>query len=186
MNYYLALYPIYKRATKKMCLDCQNFIEKGTKILDLGCGAGIAAKDFQDFFQAKVIGVDVKDQRIFHIPFEIIDGKNLPFPDKSFDTVLISYVLHHAEDPNALLMEAKRVCRDKIVIFEDLPEGFISGIICKIHGIFFDKIFGNPSKTSFKKEEDWRRIFNELELNIIFKKRRHNFPVKKELFILGV
>jgi len=185
MNYYRAFYPIYKRATKKMCLECENFIERGAKILDLGCGAGIVAKAFQDFFQAEVIGVDIKDQRVLQIPFRIINGRDLPFPTKSFDAVLIGYVLHHAKDPNALLIEAKRVCRDKIVIFEDLPEGLLSEISCKIHGFSFDKFFGNPSKTSFKKEKDWEKNFNELGLNLIFKKRKHNFPVKKELFILG-
>jgi len=169
-----------------MCLDCQSFIEKGEKILDIGCGAGIVAKAFQDFFQTEVIGVDIKDRRVLQIPFKIINGRNLPFPAKSFDVVLIGYVLHHAKDPSALLTEAKRVCRDKIVIFEDLPEGFLSEIICKIHGISFDNFFGNPSKTSFKKEKDWEKNFSELGLDIIFKKRRHNFPVKKELFILGV
>ncbi len=169
-----------------MCLDCQDFIEKGEKILDLGCGSGIVAKAFQDFFQADVIGVDIKDQRIFYIPFEITNGKSLPFPEKYFDTVLINFVLHHTENPSALLREAKRVSRDKIIIFEDLPEGFLSKIICKIHGISFNKIFGNSSKTSFKKEKDWGKIFNELGLNIIFKQRRYNFPVKKELFVLGV
>jgi len=128
--------------------------------------------------------VDIKDNRIYPIPFELIDGRKLPFPEKSFDVVLINYVLHHSEDPILLLKEAKRVARDKIVIYEDLPEGFLSRIICKIHGISFDKIFRNQSQTSFKLEEEWGKIFREIRLNNIFKKRINNFPVKKELFIL--
>jgi len=171
---------------KRMCLDCQDFIKKGERILDLGCGSGIVAKNFQDFFQAEVIGADIKDQRVFDVPFKIINGRDLPFPEKSFDTVLISYVLHHVKDPKKLLTEAKRVCRNKIIIFEDLPKDFLSEIICNIHGVSFDGIFKNPSKTSFKKEECWEKIFNELGLNIIFKKRIKNFPPKKGLFVLGV
>lgn len=170
---------------EKMCLDCQLFIEKGEKILDLGCGSAIVAKSFQDFFQAEVTGVDIKDQRVFHVPFKIINGKDLPFPDKFFDTVLISYVLHHTENPEMLLTEAKRICRKRIIVFEDLPEGFLSEIICNAHGVSFDKAFENPSKTSFKKEGDWEKIFNKLGLSVIFKKRINNFPPKKQLFILG-
>ena len=62
-----------------MCRQCENFIERKAKILDLGCGSGIVGKTFQDFFQAELTGVDIKDQRAVKIPFQIVDGKNLPF-----------------------------------------------------------------------------------------------------------
>jgi len=183
--YYRVFSKVYQRAAQKMCLDCQNFIPKGGKILDLGCGSGIVAKAFKDFFQAEVMGVDIVDKRIVNIPFQMINGRNLPFPGNSFDAVLISYVLHHSQNPTSLLTEAKRVSK-KIIIYEDLPEGFLSKIYCKVHQFSFDKLFGNPSKTSFKTEKDWEKIFKELGLKIIFKKKINNFPVKKELFVLGV
>jgi len=184
--YYRIFSKIYERAAKKMCLDCQGFIKKGSKILDWGCGTAIVGKTFQDFFQAELFGVDVQDVRTVKIPFKITDGKSLSFPENSFDVVLINYVLHHSEDPVSVLKEAKRVARDKIVIYEDLPEDILSKLICQLHGISFDIFFGNPTKTSFKSESDWEKIFKETGLNIIFKKRVNNFPVKKELFILRV
>ena len=183
-EFYQIFSKIYEKAAKKMCLACQGFIKKGSKILDLGCGSGIVGKTFQEFFQAEIIGVDIRDYRIANIPLQIFNGKNLPFPERSFDVILINFVLHHVDDPIILLKEAKRVTRDKIIIFEDLSEGFLSKLICKIHGSSFDRFFGNPTKTSFKSEKEWEEIFKELGLNIIFKQRRHNFPIKKELFIL--
>ena len=221
--YYRIFSKIYEAAARKMCLDCEGFIRKGSKILDLGCGSGIIGKTFQEIFQADLIGVDIDDKRISAIPFQLIDGENLPFPENSFDVALINYVLHHSRDPIALLNEAKRVAKDKIVICEDLPEDILSKLICQLHGISFDNFFGNPTKTSFKtelpkeakvkkrvklssplhpslrlgqvkmrtkfsfaSEREWEKIFKELRLNIIFKKRVNNFPVKKELFILRV
>jgi len=183
--YYRVFSKIYERAAQKMCLECQDFIEKGSKILDLGCGPGIVGKTLQDFFQTEVIGVDIKDKRIFPIPFEIIDGYQLPFPENSFDVVFISYVLHHSSNPLSLLKEAKRVSDKKIIIYEDLPEGFLSKLICWLHNLTFNRFFQHQNTLPFfKSEKEWEKIFQEIGLNIFFKKRINNFPIKKELFIL--
>jgi len=176
---------IYERAAEKMCLDCQDFIPKGAKILDLGCGTGVVGKKFQDFFQGKVFGVDVEDRRTEKIPFQIIDGLNLPFPERSFGAVLIAYVLHHSQDPIYLLREVKRISGGKIIIFEDLPEDILSKIVCRFHGKNWGRILKNQNPLSFKTEKEWEKIFEALGFKILFKKRRRNFLVKKELFILG-
>ncbi len=186
MNCYCFFSKFYRRAAGKMCLECRQFIKEGSKILDLGCGSGIVGKQFQDFFKAELFGIDIIDRRAVKIPFQIYDGVNLPFPEKSFDIVMINYVLHHVGDLIPLLKEVKRVAKDKVIIFEDLPEGFLSKIICKLHGKSYSKFFQNPDKTSFKPEGEWEKIFKEIGFDIIFKKRQSNFPVKKELFVLGV
>lgn len=187
MIYYRLFSKIYKRTARKMCRDCENFIEKGSKILDLGCGSGITAKVFQDFFQADLVGVDIIDIRVEEIPFQFIDGVTLPFTDNSFDTVLINYVLHHTTDPISLLQEAKRVTKKNIIIYEDLPEGFLSKFICKIHGISFNYFFQkNNNKGHFREEQKWKDVFNNLGLKLIFEKRISCFlkPIKNKLFIL--
>jgi len=186
MNYYRIFSKIYEMGTKQMCRDCRDFIEKGSKILDLGCGSGIATKEFGDFFEAKIMGVDIRDNRIVDIPFQIIDGKNLPFSDDSFDVTLINYVLHHSQNPERLLREAKRVSRE-IIIFEDLPEGTFSKLRCKLHQITF---FGGERKNfHFKTKKEWQDLFDKLGLRIIAQKRVFTKldwlnPVKRILFVL--
>jgi ubiquinone/menaquinone biosynthesis C-methylase UbiE len=177
---------IYKIAAKGMCYDCRDFIREGSKILDLGCGSAIIAKTFRDFFKADVLGVDIADRRIFPIRFKLIDGENLPFVANNFDTVLITYVLHHSQKPIQLLKEAKRVVKDKIIIYEDLPEGDVSEFFCKIHGGLFDIFFQKEIKSTFKTEKEWLRIFQELNLKLIFQKKVSSRfdPVKKKLFVL--
>ena len=187
MIYYKFFSKIYKIGAKQMCQDCQDFIERGSNILDLGCGSGIVAKEFEKFFQAKVVGADIKDNRLVKIPFfKIKDNEELPFKDNSFDVVLISYVLHHSQNPEKILKEAKRVGK-KIIIFEDSPEGVLSKLRCKLHQITF---FGGSRKNfNFKKMKEWEKIFEKLKLKIIAKKRvftKFNWldPVKRILFVL--
>ena len=186
--WYRAFSKIYKEAAENMVADCKDFIEKGSQILDLGCGSAIIAKAFESFFDAKITGVDIVDRRVFPIPFEIIDGKHLPFKDNSFDIVFIAYVLHHSIEPIELLKEARRVTRDKIIIYEDLKEGILSQLFCKIHAVSFDAMFNkNKRKTvSFKSEKQWLDVFRNLDFELVFKKRVSLFlnPIDKKLFVL--
>jgi len=202
MSFHQIFAGLYEKAGRKMCRDCKNFIGKGAKILDLGCGSGIVGKTFQDFFQAELMGADIKDQRVVKIPFQIIDGRNTPFKDGSFDVVLINYVLHHVKEPTALLREAKRVANGKIIapegrytnsrggiiiIFEDLPQGLFANLICKIHGLSYDYFFQKDDQRGrFLNNESWKKMFGDLGLKLIFEKRVSHIlnPVKKKLFVL--
>ena len=182
--YYRFFSKIYSFAAKRMCLECSDFIKTNSRILDLGCGSAIIANEFQKFFRAEVVGADVGDHRILPINFHLIDGFSVPFPDKSFDTVLINYVLHHSQNPLALLKEAERVAKDKIIIYEDLPEGFFAKLCCIIHANIFDTFFKNTAKTSFKTKKGWKEVFRNLGLKLFFEKRVRNFPNKQQLFVL--
>lgn len=187
MKYYLAFRKFYQLAAKRMCRDCQRFLNEGSKILDLGCGSAIVAKEFQRFFKAEIFGLDIIDQRVEKIPFQIFDGINIPFADNYFDNTLISYVLHHVQNPIALLEEAKRVTKKRIFIYEDLPEGFLAKLRCQIHSTTFSHFFQkNEEKGTFKNEKEWKKIFEELRLKIIFEKKVSSFLslAKKKLFIL--
>lgn len=188
MRFYRIFKKFYEQAAHKMCQDCKQFIKQESKILDIGCGSAIIANTFQTFFDTEVIGVDIVDRRLFPIAFSLINGRKLPFVSKSFDNALIAYTLHHSEDPIFLLKEVIRVCKGKIFIYEDLPEGFLSKIFCGVHGFSFDRLFGNKNKTTFKTEEEWQEVFKALKLNLIFDKHvSYNFePVKKKLFVLEV
>jgi len=186
MNHYRSFSRIYDWAAKRMCESCRPFIKKGSKILDIGTGSGIIAKNLGDYFESEIIGVDVEDKRVVDVSFKIIDGKNLPFDDNEFDISFISFVLHHTRNAEHLLKEAKRVSRDKIIIYEDLAEGFVSSFFCRIHGFLFDKFCQTGDNPAFfKSEKEWEELFNSLGLSIIFKKKLKSlYPVKKIQFVL--
>ena len=55
------------------------------------------------------------------------DMYQLPWPDKSFDTVIFHQVLHYAEDPPAALAEAGRVLRPggRLVVVDFAPHDLV-------------------------------------------------------------
>ena len=182
--------PIYKPEILKLCKECEPFVEKGSNILDLGCGRGVLSDTFRNYFQAQLIGADISDQRIVDLPFKLIDGKNLPFPDNYFDAVLIVYVLHHAESPESLLKEVKRITKNKIIICEDIKEKGLGDIACWLHKNTYklaDPFCAHP--ISFRDEKEWEALFEQYNLKVILKKRLPTrlswlYPAKHFLFIL--
>jgi len=95
----------------------------GLKILDLGCGDGLFLQllkeargidgmgvDFSREAAAKAAkrGVKIKVHNIAQLP--------LPFPNGSFDCVVLLDVLEHLYFPEALLGEAVRISREDIII----------------------------------------------------------------------
>lgn len=162
----------FKEEGKKICRECHPFVKKGAKILDIGCGNGVFTKIFQDFFQADIIGIDLQDRRVVDIPFKLVNGESLPFAENQFDVVFMIYLLHHTDDPIKILKEARRVSRDKIIIYEDLRESFIDHLSFLFHKVTY-RLFFKPYNliVNFRSEKEWEEIFNELGLEVVSKKR---------------
>jgi len=98
------------------------------RLLDIGTGTGRMAELFAERAE-RIVALDkslamlrVARAKPHHFPTERVelvqgDFGSLPFPAASFDTVLFHQVLHFAQAPGAVLMEAARVTR---------PEGRIA------------------------------------------------------------
>jgi len=178
----------YRHVAKDMCKEIKPFIFSNAKVLDLGCGSGIITKQIQKDLNVNIKGIDIVDMRVVDIPFEKYNGKDLSFlEDNSFDVVLISYVLHHTENPKEILKQVKRITKKYIIIYEDLYEGFLGKICCNIHGkVFNNYIQKNNIQAKFFSEKEWEENFNNLNLKLVFKKQKSFLldPVKRKLFVL--
>ncbi|MCA8878987.1 MAG: class I SAM-dependent methyltransferase [Rhodobacteraceae bacterium] len=89
----------------------------GTRLLDLGCGAGMAAA-LAAGRGAEVAGIDASEamlaiarERVPGGDFRLGDIENLPFGDASFDVVTAFNAVQFAADPVRVLSEARRVLR---------------------------------------------------------------------------
>lgn len=119
---------IFNRRVEVLARALAAAIPTGGTVLDLGCGDGqVAVGLMAQRPDLKVEGVDVLKRPVTHIPVTLYDGATLPFADGSFDYVTIVDVLHHTDDPGAVLAEAARVARRGVVVKDHLREGLLAG-----------------------------------------------------------
>jgi len=81
------------------------------RMLDFGCGR----KPFENLFSvSEYVGVDMETTGHDHTNSKIdvyYNGKHLPFPDASFDSLFCSEVLEHVFNPDEILPEVNRVLK---------------------------------------------------------------------------
>jgi ubiquinone/menaquinone biosynthesis C-methylase UbiE len=93
-------------------------------LLDVGCGPGTITCDLaRRLAPGRVVGVDASDaviaearssaeeSGVANVSFEVGDIYALAFDDDAFDVVHAHQVLQHLGDPEAALVEMRRVCR---------------------------------------------------------------------------
>jgi ubiquinone/menaquinone biosynthesis C-methylase UbiE len=104
-------------------------------ILDAGTGtAQIPILMCQRCPQWQIIGIDLAQSMLNvgqknieysglqdHIKLELVDAKQLPYPDACFDMVVSNSLVHHLPDPLPFLLELKRVLKPNgAILVQDL------------------------------------------------------------------
>jgi SAM-dependent methyltransferase len=93
---------------------------RGARILDLGGAEAYVAAALRRRTTAWVCTADLGPFRRAPGPYVRYDGARLPFPADAFDTTLLLLTLHHCTDPEAVLDEAIRVTRRRLVVTESV------------------------------------------------------------------
>jgi SAM-dependent methyltransferase len=91
--------------------------DAGMQVLDVACGGGLisslaassGATPTGVDFSAAMVAQSSKQYPL--ISFAEADAENLPFPDGSFDHVVIGFGVHHFPNPQLAIAEAHRVLR---------------------------------------------------------------------------
>jgi ubiquinone/menaquinone biosynthesis C-methylase UbiE len=99
-------------------------LRPGAAVLDVGCGVGRDAEYLRDRgFRVTALDVerhpgDWEGPAGRGIRFECASAEALPFPDRSFDAVWLKDALHHMQQPERALAEARRVSRGPVIVIE--------------------------------------------------------------------
>jgi len=101
--------------------------EETHEVLEVGCGPGGNLAWLAERGK-EVAGVDVSLRMLAHarellpdIPLTLVDGRILPFADRSFESVITVTVLQHnpADIADALIAELARTAAQQVHLFED-------------------------------------------------------------------
>jgi ubiquinone/menaquinone biosynthesis C-methylase UbiE len=92
------------------------------EVLELGIGSGLNLPFYDRSQVVKVTGIDPSAPLLARaaaragdapVPVELVhaSGEQLPFSDRSFDSVIVTYTLCSVDDPARVLAEVRRVLR---------------------------------------------------------------------------
>ncbi len=115
----------YNELHKEEQIRKLEIIKKNIKIisplLDVGCGTGIST----NYFNVESIGIDNSKEMIEQSKEGNLiygDAEKLPFPDKTFNTVISVTAFHNFKNMEEALLEIKRVSRNNNIAISFLKK----------------------------------------------------------------
>lgn len=212
INWY-ARVAVYKAVrTSKMLKEYQD---TNIRLLDLGCGIGLTLSIVSQVFPNSV-GCDIDRDAIkatkailkevgVKIPVILYDGKLLPFKDNSFDIVISIEVIEHAENPDLMLKEIRRILKPdgilhittankwwprephfKLFLLSYLPKNF-ADLYVRLSGKGED--YGGiklPSYGKFRSMVDKYFIIEDITLHMIKNFEKYAFDKERGLKVILV
>ncbi len=142
----------------------------GETLLDVGAAEGWIGEAAAQELGLRVQLVDVVHMNRTQLPIVVYDGKCLPFPDNSWDTVTLLLTLHHCASPAPVLAEAARVAQCRVVVTESVFHTRAGRLLlqCMDGGLNGLRTSGTMAPAlHFKTVREWRAIFREQGLRIL-------------------
>jgi SAM-dependent methyltransferase len=156
---------VLNRREKVLAKWFAQLLPKDVRVLDVGCGnGGIAALLQSKRPDIQIRGIEVLVRTDAQIPIEQFDGFHIPFKDSSFDVVLFADVLHHTENPNILLREARRVAIKFVLLKDHFLKGFAARVRLRLMDWVGNARFGVALPYHYWTERQWRASWCEIGL----------------------
>lgn len=158
---------VHRRRVRVLAGEIADLLPDQGHMLDVGCGDGLLASVIQSKKPGvTVTGIDVMARPGTHIPVTEFDGYTIPFPDRSFESVIFVDVLHHTNHPAVLLREAVRVARESIVLKDHTRDGIAAEITLRFMDRTGNRRHHVALPHNYWPEKKWFEVFNTLGLTV--------------------
>lgn len=159
---------VYDRRMKRLTELLTDFLSDSKNILDVGCGDGRIDAMILENNDVSITGVDVLVRDTTYIPVIEYDGIHIP-DDGEPDTIMTVDVLHHTDDPAALVREMTRCTGRYIVIKDHYRHGFISYLKLRLMDYVGNAHYKVRLPYNYLSPAQWDEIFRENGLKVVKK-----------------
>jgi SAM-dependent methyltransferase len=134
------------------CMDRILADIRGSQILDAGCGRGILCENIlasQPHRSVSGVDISLTDEMRESKSIQYSEGflERLPYPDKSFDTVVCTHTLEHVLNLDVCLRELRRVTKDRLIIVVPREREYKYAFNLHLHFFPYINSFLNRVKT---------------------------------------
>jgi SAM-dependent methyltransferase len=156
---------VHSRRVRVLAALAARLVPQGARVLDVGTGDGkIAAALAASRPDVVIEGIDVLVRPDASIPVSSFDGRTIPRPAASVDVVTLFDVLHHADDPGALLAEASRVTRGCVILKDHVANSRLSRAILTFMDDVGNRRHGVALPHRYLNASEWSELIERLRL----------------------
>jgi SAM-dependent methyltransferase len=166
-------------------------LSRAPRVLDLGAGEGYVGEQLKRTIGAEVHLADVVDLNRTALPHVVYDGRHLPFDDDAFHVTVLYFVLHHCEDPRAVLKEALRVSQRGVVVVESTYSKNWQRRVLRMLDIGANRLRSGgrmslqEAHLAFRHPDEWCTLIREVGGTVRRAKRFGSTIHEQVLFVIG-
>jgi len=163
--------PIYDSRKRALVAGIVPHLRPADRVLDVGCGNGSLGQAILASPSCPK-GVTVEGlERVKRggepIPVHAYDGGAFPFPDHSYDVVIVADVLHHEPDPEGLLARCRAASRRLVIIKDHQVRGFMAQQRIGLIDWAANAPYGVPCLYRYNTPAQWSQVIGRNRLEVV-------------------